>query len=158
LGKPGQQVGLTESLKAADMANTGEAQVSDLLDREAIRDIVARYYDAIWRDDIDAVVDLFAHDGTIEVANGVLGGNAPVGRQQLQAFYRAGVKKMTPRPFGHNHVVELQGGDRATGRCYVELRSSVDYSWIGAVIYTDEYVKVGGTWKFRRRHAAMQNA
>jgi hypothetical protein len=158
LGKPDQQVGLTESLKAVDMANTGEAQVSDLLDREAIRDIVARYYDAIWRDDIDAVVDLFAADGTMEVANGVLGGNAPVGRQQLQAFYRAGVKKMTPRPFGHNHVVELHGGGGATGRCYVELRSSIDYSWIGAVIYTDEYVKVGGTWKFRRRHAAMQNA
>jgi hypothetical protein len=32
------------------------------------------------------------------------------------------------------------------------------YSWIGAVVYTDDYVKVvGGTWKFRRRHARMQN-
>jgi ketosteroid isomerase-like protein len=139
------------------MVNTSEAQVSDLLDREAIRNIVARYHDAIWRDDIDAVVDLFAPDGTIEVVNGALSGSAPVGHQQLQAFYRAGVKKMTPRPFGHDHVVDLQGGGRATGRCHVELRSSVDYSWIGAVIYTDEYVKVGGTWKFRRRHAAMQN-
>jgi hypothetical protein len=139
------------------MVDSGKGDIPDLMDREAIRDIVARYNDAIWRDDIDAVVDLFSEDGTIEVANGALAGNAPVGRKQLHDFYIAGMKKMTPRPFPHHHVVELQGGERATGRSYVELRSSVDYSWIGAVVYTDDYVKVGGTWKFRRRHARIQN-
>ena len=139
------------------MVNPGKGDISDLMDREAIRDIVARYNDAIWRDDIDAVVDLFSEDGTMEVANGALAGNAPAGREELRAFYIAGVKKMTPRPFAHHHVVELQGGGRATGRSYVELRSSVDYSWIGAVVYTDDYVKVGETWKFRRRHARIQN-
>jgi SnoaL-like domain len=139
------------------MANAGEAQVLDLMDREAIRDIIARYNDAIWRNDIDGVVDLFAQDGSLEVDNGPLAGNAPVGREQLHAFYLVGVKKMTPRPFAHHHVVDLHGGGRATGRSYVELRSSVDYSWVGAVVYTDEYVKVGGTWKIRRRSARMSN-
>jgi uncharacterized protein (TIGR02246 family) len=139
------------------MGNAGEAQVSDLMDREAIRDIIVRYYDAIWRNDIDGVVDLFTEDGTIEVDNGPLGGNAPVGRKQLHAFYRAAVEKMTPRGFGHQHVVDLHGDGRATGRSYVELRSSVDYSWVGAVVYTDEYVKVGSTWKIRRRNPRMMN-
>jgi ketosteroid isomerase-like protein len=139
------------------MSNPHERLVSDALDREAIRDIVVRYYDAIWRDDIDAVVQLFAADGTIEVPNGPLAGNAPVGHEQLHAFYVAGVRKMTPRPFGHNHVVDLHGDGRASGRSYVELRSSLDYSWLGAVIYVDEYVKVDGTWKIHRREARMQN-
>jgi acyl-CoA synthetase (AMP-forming)/AMP-acid ligase II len=143
--------------EVADMIKTGEAQVSDLLDREAIREVITRYNDSIWRDDVAAVVDLFTDDGTIEVLNGPLGGRAPVGREQLRTFYVDGMKRMTPRPFAHNHVVELDGGGRATGRSYVELRSSVDYSWIGAVIYTDEYVKVDGVWKIRRRQASMQN-
>jgi hypothetical protein len=143
--------------EAAEMAKLREAEVSNLLDRDAIRDIIARYNDAIWRDDIGAVVNLFAEDGIMEAANGPLAGKPAVGLEQLHAFYVAGVKRMTPRPFPHHHVIELQGGGRATGRCYVELRSSVDYSWIGAVVYNDEYLKVGDTWKIRRRNARLQN-
>jgi hypothetical protein len=37
-----------------------------------------------------AVEDLFTDDGTIEVPNGPLAGNTPVGREQLHAFYVAG--------------------------------------------------------------------
>jgi hypothetical protein len=139
------------------MLSAQEQSISDYLDRDAIRDIVDRYYDAIWRDDIDTVVSLFAHDGTMEVVNGPLVGTPPVGHEELHRFYVAGVKKMVPRPFGHNHVVDLHGEARASGRCYVELRSSVDYSWIGAVIYVDQYVKVEGLWKFLRRQATLQN-
>lgn len=134
-----------------------EKAVSDMLDREAIRDIVNRYYDAIWRNDIGAVVELFTDDGTMVTRNGPLAGASPVGRQALHDFYIHGVKTMTPRPFAHNHVVELQDGGRATGRVYVELRSSVDYSWIGAAIYQDEYFKRDGRWRFRRREACIQN-
>jgi|SRR5712671_722632 len=140
------------------MAKLREAEVSNLLDREAIRDIIARYNDAIWRDDIGAVVNLFAEDGIMEAANGPLAGKPAVGHEQLHAFYVAGVKRMTPRPFPHHHVIELQSGGRATGRCYVELRSSVDYSWIGAVVYNDEYLRVGDTWKISRRNARLQNS
>jgi hypothetical protein len=139
------------------MSITHERLVSDALDREAIRDVMVRYLDAVWRDDIDAVVQLFSADGTIVALNDPVGGSAPVGHEQLHAFHVARVRKMTARPFGHNHVVDLHGDGRASGRTYVELRSSMDYTWIGAVIYIDEYVKVGGTWKIRRREARMQN-
>jgi hypothetical protein len=141
----------------AEMPNGQQQSILDSVNREAIRDVVNRYYDGIWRNDIDAVVGLFASDGTVKVTNGPMAVTPPVGYEELHRFYVAGVEKMTPRPFVHNHIVDLQGDDRATGRCYVELRSSIDYSWIAAVIYVDEYVKIDGTWKFQRREATQQN-
>jgi hypothetical protein len=139
------------------MSNQEQQLILDMIDREAIRNIVAAYYDAIWRDDIDAVVQLFSSDGTIEVSNGLLGGRAPVGHEQLRGFYIEGAKLMSPRPFNHNHVVDLLGKGEATGRCYVELRSSIDFRWVAAVIYHDEYIEIGGKWKFRKRRATLQN-
>jgi ketosteroid isomerase-like protein len=129
----------------------------DLLDREAIRDLVVRYYDAIWRDDVETVVSFFAETGSMEVANGPLTVQNVCGHEQLRAFYRAGIAKMNPRPFCHNHTVDLLGEGRATGRCFVELRHSKDYSWISAVVYSDEYVKVGASWKFLKRRAEMMH-
>ena len=130
--------------------------VLEMLDREAIRDLVVRYYDAVWADDIEAIVGLFAETGSIDVVNGPLGGQNVCGHEQLRAFYKAGISRMSPRPFGHNHLVELLGEGCAKGRSYVELRHSKDYSWISAVVYSDEYIKVGDGWKFLKRRAEMQ--
>ena len=33
-----------------------------------------------------------------------------------------GLDEMKPRPFIHNHVIDLQGADKAKGTCYVEVR------------------------------------
>jgi hypothetical protein len=140
-----------------NMLDQDEQSIMDMVDREAIRNVVIAYYDAIWRDDIETVVQLFAPDGTMSVVNGALGGNVPVGHEQLRDFYTKGVKIMTPRPFSHNHVVELFGKGQASGRSYVELRSSIDLSWVAAVIYEDEYIKIGRAWKLQSRRAALQN-
>lgn len=137
--------------------NSRTEPIQRVLDREAIREMVVRYYDAVWRDDIDTIVGLFAPDGGIEVANGPLGGQTAHGPQALRSFYEAGIAKMTPRPFGHNHTVEIEGEYEAVGRSYVELRSSTDFSWVGAVIYTDQYTKIDGEWKLQSRSAEMQN-
>lgn len=138
------------------MMEVASQATMDMLDRDAIRDLVVRYYDAVWRDDVDAIVGLFAEHGSISVANGPLAGQSVCGHEQLAAFYKAGIEKMSPRPFGHNHLVELADEIHARGRSYVELRNSKDYTWISAVIYNDEYIKVGGGWKFLKRHAEMQ--
>ena len=40
------------------MANkTTDQIVAELADREGIRDIVVRYYDAVWREDVHGIVD-----------------------------------------------------------------------------------------------------
>ena len=59
---------------------------------------------------------------------------------------------MSPRPYIHNHVVNLTGKTKATGRCYVELRSAKrDMEWIGTGYYDDDYAKVGDRWMFASR-------
>jgi hypothetical protein len=49
----------------------------DMMEREAIRNMVMAYYDPIWRDDIEAVVQLFSPDGTMVVIDGPVGGVLP---------------------------------------------------------------------------------
>jgi hypothetical protein len=50
-------------------------------------------------------------------------------------------------------VVELGYYGRATGRCYLDLRSeNRNMEWIGSGHYLDEYVKVGDHWKFASRY------
>jgi len=99
-------------------------------------------------------VNLFADDGVFTVT----GRNREItnrGRAELLKTYKAGVE-LSPRPYIHNHVIELAGPSRATGRCYVELRDASDnLNWLGTGYYDDEYVKVGDTWKFQSRRAQM---
>jgi hypothetical protein len=136
------------------MSKTTEQIVSELADRDAIRELPQRYCDCVWRDDVEGIVNLFADDGVFTVA----GSNREItnrGRVELLKTYKAGVE-LSPRPYIHNHVIELTGPSRATGRCYVELRDASDnLNWLGTGYYNDEYVKVGDTWKFQSRRAQM---
>lgn len=137
------------------MAKTTEQIVTELADREAIRELPQRYCDCVWRGDIDGLVSLFADDGLFTIVTGDKE-HTHQGRAALEKTYKAGLATLTPRPYIHNHVIELGGAGRASGRCYVELRdASNDLSWLGTGFYNDEYVKVGDTWKFQSRKARM---
>ncbi len=136
------------------MAKTSEQLLQELLDREAIRDLPIRYCHCVWQRDVDGIVDLFTEEGSINLA----GPDRPPtkGRANLLDVYKRALDDLRPRPFIHNHVVELQGPDRARGTCYVEIRAVRDgESVIGAGHYEDEYVKVGDEWKFRSRDVSM---
>lgn len=122
-----------------------------LLDREAIRDLPLRYCDCVWRDDVEGMVRLFAPNGEFVIA---IDGKETVatGHAALLEFYRKGLA-IGPRPFIHNHVIELLGAKKARGRCYLDLHSiHQNMQFIGAGHYADSYVKTKGEWKFQRRH------
>ena len=122
-----------------------------LLDREAIRDLPLRYCDCVWRSDVPGIVDLFTGDGAfiINMPDGTQ--SSAKGSEDLLKFYSGGLD-MQPRPYIHNHVIELVDAERATGRCYLDLRSlKNDMGWLGAGYYNDEYRKEGGVWKFAER-------
>jgi SnoaL-like domain len=125
--------------------------LTELRDREAIRDLPVRYCDCVWRGDIDGIVQLFSEEATF-VVKGREREATTAGRAELFKMYQGALGDAQPRPFIHNHVIDLNGPARASGRCYVELRSFARaMEWIGAGYYEDEYVKVGDDWKFASR-------
>lgn len=122
-----------------------------LADKEEIRDLARRYADCVWRCDAAGAVALFSEDGEMDVGLG-----APLkGRAALLEGYR-GMLRSDLQPFVHNHVVELSG-DTASGRCYLDLRATVDgRSMLGSGRYDDVYVRTSGGWKFRSRKLDMR--
>jgi SnoaL-like protein len=133
------------------MAKSIDQIVTELADRESIRELPQRYCDCVWRGDIEGIANLFTEDGSFSIA-ARNSENTTTGRANLLKMYKDGLASLTPRPYIHNHVVELKGGGRATGRCYVELRDAGnDMKWIGTGFYSDDYTKVGDEWKFQTR-------
>jgi hypothetical protein len=131
---------------------TVEETLTDLVDREEIRDLPVRYCDCVWRGDVAGIVELFAHDGSFIVKTPD-SESINKGREALLKKYSEDLRRLTPRPYIHNHVVELGYYGRATGRCYVELRDAGrNMEWFGTGHYLDEYVKVGDHWKFASRY------
>jgi hypothetical protein len=132
-------------------ARTLESLVAELCDREAIRALPQRYCDCVWRGDVAGIVDLFAEDGSFIVSGG--GRDRSVsGRANLLKAYGSDLSSIQPRPYIHNHVIELKGNGRASGRCYVEVRDAAhDMNMLGTGYYNDDYIKVGDEWKFQSR-------
>ena len=137
------------------MAKNIEQIVTELADRDAIRELPQRYCDCVWQGDVDGIVNLFAEDGVFTIV-GRKNENTARGRAELLKSYKEGLASLTPRPYIHNHVVELKGSGRASGRCYVEFRdASNKMGWLGTGFYNDEYVKVGDRWKFQSRRVQL---
>jgi hypothetical protein len=128
-----------------------EQILSEVADREAIRELPVRYCDCVWRGDLAGLVGLFSTDATF-VVKGRERDVTTSGHADLKKMYEGALGEVEPRPYIHNHVVNLDGSNRASGRCYVELRSFARaMEWIGSGYYEDQYVKVGDEWKFGSR-------
>ena len=134
------------------MAKSIEQVAGELADREGIRELPLKYCDCVWRNDMTGIVDLFANDGEF-ITKGFKREHRAIGRDALLKLYGGLTQgELTPRPYIHNHVIDLQGGGRATGRCYVELRNlKNNMEWVGTGYYEDEYAKAGDEWKFKSR-------
>src|SRR5216684_4480566 len=140
------------------VAKSVEQTVAELADRDAIRELPQRYCDCVWRGDIAGLVDLFTDDGAFIVV-GRKRENKTAGRAELLRVYSTlTAGDVLPRPYIHNHVVDLKGGGRAAGRCYVELRNAKkNFEWTGTGFYEDEYAKAGDQWKFKSRTFHMSH-
>jgi SnoaL-like domain len=143
--------------EGAMAAKSMEAAFQAVIDREEIRTLPVRYCHTVWQKDLDGYVNLFTQDGSISTSDSSL--PATTGRENLRKMISTGLAEMKPRPFIHNHVVELLGPDRAKGRCYIEVklvRNGKKHAMAGW--YNDEYAKVNGEWKFKSRHIVIDSA
>jgi ketosteroid isomerase-like protein len=126
-----------------------ETLLQEVIDREEIRTLPVRYCHCVWQKDLDGYVNLFTEDGAFLPDSGLPQAR---GHVELRKIVGEGLDTLKPRPFIHNHVVELLGPDRAKGTCYVEVRMLRDgRKWLVTGWYNDEYVKVNGEWKFKSR-------
>jgi len=132
------------------MAKSPEALMQEVIDREAIRNLPLQYCHCVWQKDVEGYGNLFTEDGSF-------GTNDPTlpraqGRANLKSMIGGQLDVSKPRPFIHNHVIELLGPDKAKGTCYVEVRLLRDgKKWLMTGWYNDEYAKVNGEWKFKSR-------
>ncbi|MGB6555278.1 MAG: nuclear transport factor 2 family protein [Candidatus Binataceae bacterium] len=142
-----------------DRISNLEAKVSELYDREAIRDLRMRYHECINDGKVAEIPNLFSEDGELEFGHL---GNAK-GRDKIREFFsglgsrrsesgqpRRGLYRV--RQFIHNHLIHIHiDGDRADGFAYLEAKPVYNgESYVVAARYNDEYVKRDGQWKFSK--------
>ena len=125
-----------------------ETLVREMADRESIRELPQLYCHLVWRKDVRGIVNLFTEDGEFDAGGAV---SPAKGREALLKAYEEGLA-LDPRPYIHNHVIELQSSTEATGNCYLDLRATQNgKSMVAAGYYDDVYRKVGDAWKFASR-------
>jgi len=123
----------------------------------ALRDLVARYADAVSRQDPAAVAELFTPDGVWRVG----GYGEPRGHAEITAFLAGLLDSWSTivhaLASGRVHL-DPADPDRATGRWYItEFGQRTDGAEVFfAGVYHDEYVRDAGVWRFaQRRYDSM---
>ena len=126
-------------------------ELAELLAREAIRDIVARYNSFGDSGLFDRVLDLFSADAVLEIA-----GVVHEGCEQIRAVFDAVPERTAKggipaylRHFTSSHQIDVVDETTATGRCYFLVLTAVGLDHWGR--YLDDYRVVDGRWRFARR-------
>jgi hypothetical protein len=117
-----------------------------------IRDLVARFADAVNRKATGDMYDLFTHDAVLEVP----GFGSPAGIPAIVAFLDGLLVLWTGLVQAvHSGTITLHGSGAhptAEGRWFLSelgVREGIDTYVSGA--YTDKYVHAGGKFRFARR-------
>jgi 3-phenylpropionate/cinnamic acid dioxygenase small subunit len=127
---------------------------SVLEEKDAIRELLARYCFHIDLGEYEEWLGLFTEDGVFDL--GKMGHFQ--GRDTLRKFTKSiptadGVP--TLRHCVVNPIVEVNG-DAARARSYVVVvqgKPQLSFSVVGR--YEDEIVKIDGSWRFKARHVAL---
>jgi uncharacterized protein (TIGR02246 family) len=138
------------------MSQAGLGGIDAVEARLALRDLVSRYAYAVDNRDIAALADLFAEDAVFGTRNGSF---VAQGRSAIAAEFRAQLGQMGPSfHYVHDHIVDLDAADpdRAEGvaTAHAEVRRA-DGLWRTAIRYHDDYARIEGRWRFRRRTLAF---
>lgn len=118
-----------------------------------IRQLHARFVDAVWRQDFAAFADCFASDGIWKIAGFELTGRDEIREQSAKMLSRCEwIQLITQTP-----ILEVTG-DTAIGRQpMVEFARMPDGSGAMTIgYYHDHYVLEDGQWRFRKRHWSMK--
>jgi hypothetical protein len=129
----------------------------ELIARESIRDLVARYNANGDSGRIEQMLDLFAPDARVEVVPDRI----HRGREEIRALFQgaADVHDDAPpirflRHHTATHQIDLLGRSEARGRCYFAVYTEEGLDHWGR--YNDEYIEIDGAWRFRTRRVTVE--
>lgn len=138
-------------------AKTAESRVQTLEDIEKIEKLQRAYGYYVDKNLWDHIVDLFADDCSIEIAQrGVYLGKKGADRLFRLVFGGGNIGLSYGRLFNHmmlQGIVDVDpGGQTAKGRwrAFVQIAQYQKMAMWSDGIYEDEYVKEGGVWKFKK--------
>jgi len=149
--------------------------LDELITREAVRDLIARYNANADTGRFDQVVELFAPDAVIELPGEVHEGRAAIeamfrsvrdrvvdgssGRRRKRRLLRRAGKAdlagtpddVTPhlRHFTSTLKIDVDDADHARSRCYFAVLMPHGLDHWGR--YVDDFVRTDGGWRFARR-------
>ena len=126
------------------------AAIRELQDREAIRTLMARYYQAVDRRDFDTVGGCFTDDAFVDFM-----GNERRGREAIQQYISGVAGYAVTTHFMGNHLAEIRG-DGAEVETYAiahhrDERGSEPRYAVMALRYIDRMVREGGGWRVAHR-------
>ena len=144
--------------RTAQRANLWRMETWELVARESIRDLVARYNANGDSGRFDEVISLFAPHAVMEV-----GGSAYEGREAIRTIFtstRSSVLEHAERPSLRHFTATLQidvaGRATATSRCYYQVLMPHGLDHWGR--YLDEFGVVDERWCFTRRKVLTDGA
>ena len=129
-------------------------ELDELIAREAIRDLVARYNAGADGGRFDEVVALFAPDAVMEIPSETLNGRDEIDglfrrtRERVLGSVEPGQRQYM-RHFTATLQIDVEGPDTARSRCYYQVIMAHGLDHWGR--YIDRYRKVDGQWRFEHR-------
>ncbi len=130
-----------------------EERVQELIDREEIRELVARYAQRVARR--QSMADMFTDDGAFVVHMPDQPVQVARGREQLQKAFAAAVSSPALNmPAVHNQVISISGNE-ALATSWIELHGldGKQRKFVGCGYYEDRLRRENGRWKFVVREA-----
>jgi ketosteroid isomerase-like protein len=135
----------------------GEAFVEswELLARESLRDLVARYNSAGDAGRLDAMMALFCEDAVLEIDGREQCGVGAIRETFAEAARstEAGHARFI-RHFTATHQIDVEDPTRARGRCYFQTLTERGLDHWGR--YVDVYRCEDGRWRFARRRVVLE--
>ncbi len=129
---------------------TSDSRLAEVEDREAIRDLTARYNFSIDSRDLGAVGTLFTDDAVFGSKDGAM---RAVGRDPILKQFEARFAVLgATNHIAHDHVIWFETPTRARGllNAHAELWRK-ERTMVTALRYDDIYRKVDGLWCFAER-------
>ena len=133
--------------------------LSDLLAREGIRDLVSRYNSYSDAGRFDPLFDLFAEHAVMETGNAGEELTVYDGRDNVKRIFTGAQERVQEqaaktgptyiRHFTATHQIDLIDADHASGRCYFAVIMDGGLDHWGR--YIDRYVRIDGAWRFEHR-------